>query len=197
MTAQQRLLKRSFDVVVAGLMLLTLWPFLVIGWIVAARSTKAGGLFTQTRIGQHGKPFTVYKLQTMRPASGGSFVTTTSDARITPAGLKLRKLKLDELPQLVNVLRGDMSLVGPRPDVAGYMDRLSGDDRRLLALRPGITGPATLKYRNEEDILDRQSDPQTYNDTVIWPDKVRINLDYLDNWSLRGDMKIMLRTVIK
>lgn len=197
MTLADRFLKRAFDLVVTSLMLVLLWPVMVIGWIVATRSSGASGLFCQTRIGRHGHAFTVYKLRTMRHVSGGSFVTTTHDARITPAGQKLRKWKIDELPQLINVLKGDMSLVGPRPDVPGYMDALQGADRRLLALRPGITGPATLKYRLEEDILSGQDDPQTYNDDVIWPDKIKINLAYIDNWSLWADFMLLFRTVIK
>ena len=135
-------------------------------------------------------------LDTMR-AVGGSTVTTANDARITPLGAKLRRYKLDELPQLWNVLKGDMSFVGPRPDVPGYMDRLEGEDRELLQLRPGITGPATLKYRDEEQLLAAQDDPQVYNDTVIWPDKVAINRTYLQNWSLMNDLRLIKKTVLK
>ena len=105
-----------------------------------------------------------------------------------------RKHKLDELPQLLNVFKGDMSLVGPRPDVAGYADALIGKDRVILDVRPGITGPATLKYKNEEALLMEQEDPQTYNDLVIWKDKVEINKNYLENWSLIGDIRIIIKT---
>lgn len=110
-------------------------------------------------------------------------------------GAKLRKYKIDELPELWNVLIGDMSLVGPRPDVPGYADNLQGGDRRMLLLKPGITGPASLKYRNEEELLAGQDNPQKYNDEVLFPDKVRINIEYLDNWSFWNDIKIIVYTV--
>lgn len=122
-------------------------------------------------------------------------MTTANDPRITRWGAWFRRYKIDELPQLWNILKGDMSFVGPRPDVPGYLDQLQGDDRRLLDLRPGLTGPATLKYRAEENILADQPDPQTYNDTVIWPDKVRLNLQYLETWSIWADIGYVVKTV--
>ncbi len=125
----------------------------------------------------------------------GSHVTTAHDQRITSLGRFLRRTKIDELPQLWNVLKGEMSFVGPRPDVPGYADNLTGDERKVLDLRPGITGPATLKYRDEEAILAAQTDPVAYNDAVIWPHKVAINRAYQDNWSLRGDLGYIWRTV--
>ncbi len=194
MTSKDRILKRGFDVTVAAIGLAILWPVILVTWFLARRDTKASGFFCQDRIGKGGKPFKVVKIRTMR-AVGGTTVTVRNDARITPLGAKLRKWKLDELPQLWNVLLGQMSFVGPRPDVPGFMDRLQGDDRRLLVLRPGITGPATLKYRNEEELLADQADPERYNSEVIWPDKVRINLEYLDSWSLRKDLHYIVRTV--
>ena len=134
----------------------------------------------------------------MKPLIGiQTTVTTINDTRITKWGSFFRKTKLDELPSLWNVLQGDMSLVGPRPDVPGYADKLEGSDRRILELRPGITGPATLKYANEEQLLASIDDPIKYNDEVIFPDKVKINLEYLDNWSLWGDSKIIFRTVFR
>ena len=194
MTTVERIQKRSFDLVVSALGLVVLWPVIAVSWIIAGRDTGASGFFRQTRVGQGGKPFKVVKLRTMR-AVGGTTVTTAGDARITPWGARFRRWKLDELPQLWNVLLGQMSFVGPRPDVPGYMDRLEGDDRRLLQLKPGITGPATLKYRNEEDLLAGQDDPEAFNDQVIWPDKVAINLAYLDNWSLGRDLGYIIETV--
>jgi len=191
-----RLLKRSFDAVGAASGLLVLSPIILVSWALAKRDTKASGIFRQTRIGRHGKPFTIYKLRTMLLVEGTT-VTTANDARITPMGRALRRWKLDELPQLWNVLKGDMSLVGPRPDVPGFMDSLQGDDRLILELQPGITGPATLKYRNEEDILAVQSDPEVHNQDVIWPDKVRLNREYLENWSLFRDLKYILETIVK
>ncbi|MDE6573789.1 MAG: sugar transferase, partial [Muribaculaceae bacterium] len=127
---------------------------------------------------------------------GGSAVSVAGESRITPLGAKLRHYKLDELPELWNVLIGDMSFVGPRPDVPGYADSLTGNDRKVLELRPGITGPASLKYRDEEVLLARQPDPQKYNDTVIFPDKVRINLYYLDNYSFVKDIQMIFCTVL-
>lgn len=126
----------------------------------------------------------------------GSSVSVAGESRITPLGAVLRKYKLDELPELWNVLIGDMSFVGPRPDVPGYADKLKGDDRDILLLKPGITGPATLKYRNEEELLATQPDPQAYNDNVIYPDKVRINLDYLHTHTILGDIKIIFKTLL-
>jgi lipopolysaccharide/colanic/teichoic acid biosynthesis glycosyltransferase len=131
----------------------------------------------------------------MKDQSEGDTVTTANDPRITHIGHWLRRSKVDCLTELVNVLIGQMSLVGPRPDVSGYANRLEGYDRRILQLRPGITGPASIKYRNEEELLAQQADPKAYNDTVIWPDKVKINLEYLDNWSFFGDIKLIFKTV--
>lgn len=148
------------------------------------------------RVGQNGKLFRIYKIRTMYNVAGTS-VTTSNDARITRSGAILRRYKLDELPQLWNVFIGTMSLVGPRPDAPGFADRLVGVDRRILLLKPGITGPATLKYRNEEEILSKQVDPEAYNRDIIWPDKVAINRDYIDNYSLITDIRIIFRTVIK
>ena len=152
-------------------------------------------IFTQQRIGRDGKPFTMYKFRSMTVGHGGSSVSVAGESRITPLGAKLRKYKLDELPELWNVLIGDMSFVGPRPDVPGYADKLQGEDRLILNLRPGITGPASLKYKNEEEILAQVEDPQKYNDEVIYPDKVKINLEYYYHHSLMGDIKLIIQTV--
>ena len=152
--------------------------------------------FIQKRVGKDGELFSMYKLRTMSVNHGGSSVSVAGEARITPLGRVLRRYKLDELPELWNVLKGDMSFVGPRPDVPGYADSLKGDDKHILKLKPGITGPASLKYRNEEDILALQSDPQKYNDEVIYPDKVRINLYYLDNYSFLKDIQMIFCTVL-
>jgi lipopolysaccharide/colanic/teichoic acid biosynthesis glycosyltransferase len=125
-----------------------------------------------------------------------STVTVRGDKRITPLGAHLRCWKLDELPQFWNVLKGDMSVVGPRPDVPGYADKLTGDDRIILTIRPGVTGPATLKYRNEEEILAQQPDLKRYNNEVIFPDKVRINKEYVDNYSFMRDIRYIIKTAI-
>ncbi|MBZ6377431.1 sugar transferase [Pacificimonas flava] len=194
MRRRDRIFKRGLDIAGSAAGLAVLWPVIAVSIVLARRDTKASGLFAQTRIGQHGRPFTVYKLRTMRAVSGTS-ITTANDARITPLGAKFRRWKLDELPQLWNVLKGDMSFVGPRPDVPGYADRLEGRDRKVLELKPGITGPATLKYREEQDMLAAADDPVAFNDNVIWPDKVRINLAYLENYRLSDDIKMIWRTV--
>lgn len=154
-------------------------------------------IFKQKRVGLRGELFTMYKFRSMSVSHSGSSVSVAGEARITPLGAKLRKYKIDELPELWNVLIGDMSLVGPRPDVPGYADKLEGADRKVLELRPGITGPASLKYANEEEILAKVDNPQEYNDTVIFPDKVKINLDYYYNHSLLLDLKIIWQTVAR
>lgn len=151
--------------------------------------------FTQKRVGQHGKLFTVIKFRTMSVNHGGSTISIKGENRITPLGATLRKYKLDELPELWNVLKGEMSFVGPRPDVPGYADKLTGEDRKILELRPGITGPASMKYANEEEILAQQPDPVKYNDEVIYPDKVRINLEYIKRQSFWLDIRIIIYTV--
>lgn len=152
--------------------------------------------FKQGRVGQFGNIFTMVKFRTMKVDHGGSSISVKGESRITPLGSVLRKYKLDELPELWNVFKGEMSLVGPRPDVPGYADKLEGKDREILKLKPGVTGPASLKYINEEELLGEQEDPITYNNEVIYPDKVRINLNYLENQSFWLDMKILLCTVL-
>lgn len=191
------LLKKIFDRVVSFFGLLFLWPVLAVV-AVLIRIKMPGGpvLFTQKRVGKDGKLFTMYKFRSMTVGHGGSSVSVAGESRITPLGAKLRKYKLDELPELWNVLIGNMSFVGPRPDVPGYADKLQGEDRRVLELRPGITGPASLKYRNEEELLATVDDPKRYNDEVIFPDKVRINLNYLKHWNFWLDIKIIIYTIL-
>ena len=178
-----------------GLVVLFL-PLLVIAALIKIDS-KGPVFFLQWRVGKDGKLFRICKFRTMTHQSEGDAVTTANDPRITRIGHWLRHSKVDCLTELVNVLIGQMSFVGPRPDVPGYADQLVGDDRRLLQLRPGITGPASIKYRNEEELLAQQADPKAYNDTVIWPDKVKINLDYLDHWSFWGDIKLVFKTIFR
>ncbi len=153
-------------------------------------------IFKQKRVGKDGRLFTMYKFRSMTVGHGGSSVSVAGESRITPLGAVLRKYKLDELPELWNVLKGDMSFVGPRPDVPGYVNCLTGEDREILKLKPGITGPASLKYRNEEELLAQMEEPQKYNDEVIFPDKVRINLNYLHHWSFWLDVKIIFCTLV-
>jgi lipopolysaccharide/colanic/teichoic acid biosynthesis glycosyltransferase len=191
-----QLWKRIFDFIAAllGLILLSI-PMTIIGsliWITSGLPI----LFAQERVGRNGKIFLIKKFRTMvvREIKDSS-ITVVNDKRITSIGHYLRRWKLDELPQLWNVLMGEMSFVGPRPDVPGYIDKLQGSDRRLLMLRPGITGPATLAYRNEEEILAKVSTPVEYNDKIIYPDKVRINLKYLDNCSFSEDLRYIFQTI--
>lgn len=188
--------KRIFDLTIAilGLIILAV-PMALIAiliWITSGSPI----LFTQERVGKGGQIFYVKKFRTMSVRSvEDSSITVAGDSRVTAIGSYLRRWKLDELPQLWNVLVGEMSLVGPRPDVPGYADKLQGDDRKLLLLRPGITGPATLAYRNEEEILAKVSDPVQYNNEIIYPDKVRINLEYMEKCSLMQDLKYILETM--
>ncbi len=189
-------MKWLFDRVVAFVGLCFLWPVLLVVWVLIHVKMPGGpAIFTQKRVGKDGKLFTMYKFRSMTVGHGGSSVSVAGESRITPLGAKLRKYKLDELPELWNVLIGDMSFVGPRPDVPGYADKLQGEDRLILNLRPGITGPASLKYKNEEEILAQVEDPQKYNDEVIYPDKVKINLEYYYHHSLMGDIKLIIQTV--
>lgn len=190
-------LKWIFDRLMALIGLLVLWPVLLVVAIMICIKMPGGPVFfKQKRVGRNGKLFTMYKFRSMTVGHGGSSVSVAGESRITPLGAKLRHYKLDELPELWNVLIGDMSFVGPRPDVPGYADLLKGEDRDVLRLRPGITGPASLKYRDEEDLLAKQSDPQKYNDTVIFPDKVRINRYYLSHYSFIQDIRMIFCTVL-
>lgn len=190
-------LKFIFDRLMALTGLLVLWPvLLVVAVLIRVKMPGGPVIFKQKRVGRKGKLFTMYKFRSMTVGHGGSSVSVAGESRITPLGAKLRHYKLDELPELWNVLTGDMSFVGPRPDVPGYADQLRGDEREVLKLRPGITGPASLKYRDEEDLLALQPDPQKYNDEVIFPDKVRINLYYLHHYSFVKDIEMIFCTVL-
>ena len=198
-------LKFIFDRVVSFIGLIILSPVsLVVAILIAIKMPGGPVFFTQKRVGRNGRLFTMCKFRTMTVNHDGSSVSVAGESRITPLGAKLRKYKLDELPELWNVLIGDMSFVGPRPDVPGYADLLVGEDREVLKLRPGITGPATLKYRDEEEILarvasegiDGYTDPIKYNDEVIFPDKVRLNRYYLHHYSFWTDIKMIVATVL-
>lgn len=189
--------KRIFDFSLSLVGLLLFWWLILLCWIIASIDTKSNGIFMQVRVGRYGRHFNILKIKTMRADS--SFTTTitqANDPRITCSGKFFRTTKLDELPQLWNVMVGDMSFVGPRPDVPGYADKLEGSVQRvLLSVRPGITGPASLAYRKEEEILAAQADPKRFNDEVLYPDKVGINLDYISNWKFSADIKYILQTI--
>lgn len=197
LSTSQATLKRSFDFLVAAVgLLLSSW-LILLAYVVAAIDTGGSGFFRQERVGKDGRLFRVVKIKTMRPiAHIDTTVTRSGDPRITRCGAWFRKTKIDELPQLWNVLLGHMSFVGPRPDVPGFADQLQGKERCMLNVRPGITGPATLKYRDEEELLASAADPEAYNRDVIWPDKVNINLAYIRDWSLVSDLRYIWRTVL-
>ena len=188
-------MKRVFDILASFFGLIFLIPLFLILALLIKLIMPGPVLFCQKRSGRLGRPFTIYKFRSMVVDHQGSTVSVRGESRITPLGAKLRKYKLDELPELWNVLKGDMSFVGPRPDMPEYFKRLEGEEKRILELRPGITGPASLKYANEEELLASQLDPQAYNDEVIWPDKVKINLDYFYNRNFFKDLGIILRTI--
>ncbi len=191
------ILKYIFDRTMAFIGLVILWPvLLVVAILIKVKMPGGPVIFRQKRVGRNGRLFTMYKFRSMTVGHGGSSVSVAGESRITPLGAKLRHYKLDELPELWNVLIGDMSFVGPRPDVPGYADQLKGSDREVLKLRPGITGPASLKYRDEEDLLAGKDNPQKYNDEVIFPDKVRINLYYLHHYSFLKDIEMIFCTVL-
>ena len=202
--------KYLFDRIMALLGLLGLsWLLLLIFLMIKIKMPGAPAIFTQERVGQKGELFKIHKFRTMTEGQQLSNIAYPNRNQITPLGAMLRRFKLDELPELWDVLRGKMSFVGPRPDVPGYADQLKGDDRVILELRPGITGPATLKYRKEEQMIaeyvqqaqregDNRSEEeiaQWYNDEVIYPDKVRINRDYFHHATFWTDLKIIFKTV--
>ncbi|WP_216069953.1 sugar transferase [Acinetobacter indicus] len=176
----KKTVKRSFDLIVSIVSLITFFWLIFIAWLIASIDTKSNGFFFQQRVGKGGEIFNVVKIKTMKPLVGiTTTVTRSDDLRITRIGAFFRKTKIDELPQLFNVLVGQMSIVGPRPDVPGFADKLEGIERSILNLRPGITGPASIKYRNEEEMLSQVEDPERFNREVIWPDKVALKLSLL------------------
>jgi lipopolysaccharide/colanic/teichoic acid biosynthesis glycosyltransferase len=196
MTRRVQLVKRLFDVVVAALGLALVGWLIGIGAQCARWDTGRSGIFRQQRIGRGGRLFWLYKLRTMRDIPGmATTITTRDDPRITRLGRVLRRWKIDELPQLFNVLRGDMSLVGPRPEVPAYLDRIRREAPLVLSVRPGITGPASIKYRHEEQLLAAQANPDEFNDEIILPDKLRINEAYVRNYSFRSDLKCLWETI--
>ena len=196
MRLSQIFIKALFDFLLALIGLVLLIPIIILAWVVASIETRSNGFFLQRRVGRHGQLFTLIKIKTMKPVLGvNTNVTKKNDIRITKSGIFFRKTKIDELPQLWNVLIGQMSFVGPRPDVKGYADKLQGEDRVILSVRPGITGPASLKYRNEETLFLEQNNPEQYNDEVIWPDKVKININYINHWSFIQDMRYIYQTI--
>lgn len=177
--------KRLFDLSFSLFFFMIILPFLIILIIIASIDTKSFGLFIQERVGQNGHLFLIYKIKTFR------------NNKSTNIGILLRKYKIDELPQFFNILIGNMSFVGPRPDIKGYYDELEGENRKVLKLKPGLTCPASIKYFNEEELLSKQTNPEKYNSEVIFPDKIKMNLDYYYNRSFLSDLLILWRTIFK
>ena len=205
------ILKRLFDIVASFCSLLLIWwVYPIVAILIKIKMPGGPAFFCQKRVGKDGKLFTCHKFRTMLVKHNGSSVSVAGDSRITPFGAKLRHYKIDELPELWDVLIGNMSFVGPRPDVPGYADQLQGDDRKVLKLRPGITGPATLKYRLEDEMISEyvasrqaagdsrpaQDIAVEYNDTIIYPDKVRLNKYYYEHYSFWKDIEMILATVL-
>ena len=180
-------MKRVFDFLFSSVGLLLVSPLILVMAVGAAIDTRSTGFFLQDRVGQYGKLFRIVKLRTI----------SRKNSSISRYGKFLRRSKIDELPQLYNVMMGEMSFVGPRPDVPGYYDTLQGEARKILLLKPGLTSEASLKYYNEEALLEAQTAPLIYNDTVIFPDKVRMNLDYYYTRSWIGDLLIIWKTLIR
>jgi lipopolysaccharide/colanic/teichoic acid biosynthesis glycosyltransferase len=181
------MLKRSFDFTLALILIGLLFPFLIIIFFLCLLDTKSHGLFIQKRVGQYGKLFNIYKFQSINP----------NTQKTSKLGAFLRRSKIDELPQLLNILKGEMSFVGPRPDIPGYYDKLKGENRKILNLKPGLTSEASIKYANEEDLLNEQLNPLKFNDEIIFPDKVKMNLSYYKNQSFLLDLQIILKTIFK
>jgi lipopolysaccharide/colanic/teichoic acid biosynthesis glycosyltransferase len=192
-----KLMKELFDKLFSAISLILCLPVMIIIGLFVKLSSRGPIIFRQERVGQNGRVFNIYKFRTMYHDRSTQGIPVKGDPRITPFGTFLRKWKLDELPELWNVLIGDMSFVGPRPFVQRMAEKLTGDDARILHWKPGVTGPASLKYINEEEILSTVDDPDRYNNEVIFPDKVKINLEYLDHWNFARDMKILWYTLIR
>jgi lipopolysaccharide/colanic/teichoic acid biosynthesis glycosyltransferase len=192
-------MKRLFDILFSFLLLVLLLPLLLLIALLVAATSPGGAFFRQVRVGKKGREFQLLKFRTMRPGSEakGQITVGSRDPRVTGIGQLLRKTKCDELPQLLNVLVGDMSVVGPRPEVPKYVAMYTPDQRRVLSVRPGITGPASIEYINENELLGRSSDPErTYIEEVM-PAKLAIDMRYVENMSLMADLKIIGSTALK
>lgn len=188
--------KRLFDVMVAGAALLIIWPLLLVIALTIKLDSSGPVFFRQVRVGRHGVPFRLFKFRTMALGGGGPEITIGDDARITRVGAVLRRYKLDELPQLIDVLRGTMSLVGPRPEVPRYVERYSPEQRNhVLSVRPGITDFASLKYRNESELLAKAANPEREYLEVIMPEKLRVAGNYIDHSSFQADLRLLGLTV--
>jgi len=188
-------LKRLFDVVFSSTGLIVMMPVLLIVGLLVKSTSKGPVLFRQTRVGKGLIPFSMIKFRTMKEGGGGNLVTASGDERITGLGRFLRKTKLDEFPELFNVLRGDMSFVGPRPEVPGFVSMYKDEWKKVFEVKPGITDPATIKYRNEEKLLKTGKNVENYYYNEILPDKIRINIDYINDATILKDINILLKTM--
>jgi len=197
MNKKQFYLKYIFDFIVALLGLIITSPIVFLSYLAAAVETGENGFFTQKRVGKDGEIFKIIKVKTMKSNTNhNTNVTTRKDPRITYSGKFFRKTKIDELPQLINIIKGEMSFVGPRPDVPELINTMNKEDKEIiLSVRPGITGPASLKYENEEEILAEKDNPEKYNEEVIFPDKVRLNKEYIRNYSFAKDIYYIFKTI--
>lgn len=191
------LVKTLFDYVLAILLFPVLLPILFILILISTVDTGQFGLFSQIRIGKNAVQFPIFKIRSMKGAAYETDITTEKTHKITRFGKFIRKSKLDETPQILNILLGQMSFVGPRPDVPGYADLLEDKDRIILTVKPGITGPAQLAFKNEEEILNQVENPLIYNDEVLWPEKVQINRSYVENWSFSKDLNYLVQTIFQ
>ncbi|MBR1626964.1 MAG: sugar transferase [Bacteroidales bacterium] len=190
-------MKRIFDIVFSFFGLIVLSPIFLIISIAVGLTSKGGVFYKQKRVGRNNSDFTLYKFRSMTAgADKGSLITIGGhDSRITKVGYFIRKYKLDELPQLINVLKGDMSFVGPRPEVRYYVNMYNDEQRKVLNVRPGITDPASIAYRNENELLEKQDNPKQYYIDVVMPDKLRINLEYIRNRTFFTDIKVIFQTI--
>ena len=191
--------KRLFDIVSSGIGLLCLAPVFVVMAIWIKLDSRGPVFYRQTRVGRYGRDFRIFKFRSMRVGSdkGRQITVGERDPRITRSGYFIRRYKIDELPQLINVFLGDMSVVGPRPEVRKYVDLYSEEQRKVFQVRPGITDLASIKYRNENELLSQVDDPDTYYIDVIMPDKLAINLEYIRRQSVMGDIKVIFNTLFK
>lgn len=187
MSKYQKIIKRIVDLFLSLFLIISLFWLIIVLILLSAIDTKSLGIFMQKRIGQYGKPFIIFKIKTIRD---------NQNKTISNYGAFLRKSKLDELPQLLNILLSQMSFVGPRPDISGFADKLEGEDRIILTVKPGLTGPASLYFKNEEFILSKQESPDQYNINEIWPLKIKLNKEYVENYSLIKDFFYLLKTVL-
>ena len=192
-------MKRLFDITASFFGIIILSPLLIFIGLWVGLSSKGGVFYKQIRVGKNNKDFKLYKFRSMRVNSDkqGLLTVGSKDSRITKAGYFIRKYKIDELPQLFNVLKGDMSFVGPRPEVRRYVDLYSKEQMKVLSVRPGITDPASIKYRNENDLLSSANNPEEYYIQYIMPDKLKINIDYINNRTFFKDIKIIFQTIFR